>query len=72
MKTKAYIHSLKKGETNFMAVVNIVEHKGNNHVIAEYRGNLYTAVYNPFVGAFYVDDIYGYIGKADSNGEQRK
>ena len=72
MKTKAYIHSLKKGETNYMAVVNIVEHKDNNHVIAEYRGNLYTAVFNPFVWAYYVDDIYGFIRTADSNGEQKK
>ena len=71
MKTKAYVHSLKVDEVHHMAAVTIVEHKDNNHVIAEYRGNLYTAIYNPFVGAYFVDDIYGYIGRSDSNTEQQ-
>lgn len=53
---KAFIHSLKEvGE----AV--ILHEKDNNDVVAEYKGKRCTAIYNPFVGLFYVDDIYGIL-----------
>lgn len=61
METQAHIHSLQ-GRLDKVA---IVQHEDNNHVVAEYRGNLYTAVYNPYVGAYYVDDVYGCIRKRD-------
>lgn len=67
MKTQAHIHSLK-GQ---MDTVTIVQHKDNNHVIAEYKGQRYTAVFNPFVGAYYVDDIYGLIQKGDCHATQQ-
>lgn len=54
--TNAMIHSKKDIDT-----VLIIEYKDNNHVIAEYNGYRYTAIFNPFVGLFYVDDIYGKI-----------
>ncbi len=56
MKVKAMVHSL--GE---LAEVEIIEHKDNNHVIAEYHGHKYTAVFNIFTGLYYVDDKYGLI-----------
>jgi len=56
----AMIHS-KKGTDNQTDTVFITEYKDNNNVTAEYNGYRYTAIYNPFVGLFYVDDIYGKI-----------
>ncbi len=53
-----YIHSLG-GE---LAEATIIEKVGNNQYIAEYNGVKCTAIYNPFVGAYYVDDKYGVIG----------
>lgn len=51
------IHSLN-GE---LAEATITGKTGDNHYIAEYNGVKCTAIYNPFVGAYYVDDIYGVI-----------
>ena len=56
MKVMAMVYSL-----NALAEVEIIEHKDNNHVIAEYDGKRWTAVFNPSVGLYYVDDIYGVI-----------
>jgi hypothetical protein len=55
-KTKAVVHSLKDRDE-----VIILHEKNNNDVIAEYKGTRCTAIYNPFVGMFYVDDIYGVL-----------
>ncbi len=57
-KDIAYIHS-KKGTNSPTDTVTIIKHEDNNHVIAEYNGQRYTAIFNPFVGMYYVDDIYG-------------
>ena len=65
MKTQAHIHSLQGG----MDTVTIIEHRDNNHVIAEYKGKRYTAVFNPFVSAYYVDDIYGLIQQGGNHGQ---
>lgn len=56
-KVNAHIHSLG-GE---MREVTIISHENNNNVVAEYNGHRYTAVFNVFVGAYYVDDKYGLI-----------
>lgn len=56
MKVLAMVHSLKD-----LAEVEIIEHKDNNNVIAEYKGQKCTAIFNVFVGRYYVDDIYGKI-----------
>lgn len=68
MKVMAYVHSLKRQgnpeKLDFghqQAEVDIIRHKNNNDVIAEYNGVRYTAIYNPFAGAFFVDDVYGRI-----------
>jgi hypothetical protein len=59
-QTIANIHS-KKGTDNPTDTVTIVEHTDNNHVIAEYNGQRYSAIFNPFSGMYYVDDVYGKI-----------
>ena len=56
MKVMAMVHSLGS-----LAEVEIIEHKDNNNVIAEYRGIRCTAVFNVFTGLYYVDDKYGVI-----------
>jgi hypothetical protein len=72
IKIKANLRSLKEAgdpeRGNFghrMAEVTIVSRKSNNDVVAEYDGKLYSAIYNVFVGAFFVDDVDGYIGEAE-------
>lgn len=51
---KAMIHSIRAQDE-----VKILHEKSLNDVIAEYKGKRCTAVFNPFVGLYYVDDIYG-------------
>lgn len=54
--TEGIVHSLRD-----LAMVEIVEHTDNNHCLARYDGKLCTAIFNPFSGYYYVDDIYGVI-----------
>lgn len=56
-KIQARIHSLG-GQ---FAEVTIVSEKSCNDVIVDYRGIRCAAIYNPFVGCYYVDDVYGII-----------
>lgn len=51
------IHSLN-GE---LAEASILEKTGDNEYIAEYNGVKCSAIFNPFVGRYYVDDKYGVI-----------
>lgn len=39
----------------------IMEKTGDNRYVAEYNGVRCSAIFNPFVGRFYVDDKYGVI-----------
>lgn len=57
MKVKAMIHS-----QNDIRDCEIVEKVGDNQYIAEYRGIRCTAIFNPFTGLYYVDDVYGIVG----------
>ena len=59
IKTSAMVHSL-----NAQAEVTILEKTGDNQYVAEYNGTRCTAIFNPFVGLYYVDDIYGVISHA--------
>ena len=52
-----HIHSLN-GE---LREATILEKVGNNKYIAEYGGVKCTAVFNPFVSRFFVDDKHGVI-----------
>lgn len=61
----AVIHSLTN-EEKYIDLATIIgqdkNHSDNsNYVIAEYKGKKCTAVYNPFVGRYYVDDVYGIL-----------
>jgi hypothetical protein len=59
-QSTANIHS-RKGTDTPTDTVTIIEHRDNNHVIAEYNGQRYSAIFNPFVGMYYVDDVYGQL-----------
>jgi hypothetical protein len=37
----------------------ILHEKSCNDVIAEYKEKRCTAIFNPFVGLYYIDDVYG-------------
>ena len=52
-----HIHSLN----GKLAEATIIEKVGDNRYIAEYGGVKCTAIFNPFVGRFYVDDKYDVI-----------
>jgi len=54
-----YIHSLKKDGQSNLAEATIIEKLGDNQYLADYNGVKCTAIFNPFVGHYYVDDIYG-------------
>ncbi len=56
-KVLAHIHSLN-GE---LKEASILKKVGDNNYIAEFNGIKCTAIFNPFVGKFYVDDKYGVI-----------
>ena len=57
-KTQAMVHSL-----NAKAEVTILEKVGDNDYRAEYRDKVCTAIFNPFVGCYYVDDVYGVVSE---------
>ena len=58
-EVEAVIHSL--GGKIDAAI--ILSHKDNNHCLAEYKGEICTAVWNPYSGYYYVDDVYGKVRK---------
>lgn len=54
--TSAMIHSKKAiGECE------IVGKSGDNQYVAKIKERFFTAIFNPFVGVYYVDDIYGEV-----------
>ncbi len=63
MKMEAYIHSLKDKENDrhVLGEAEIIKSLGNNLYLAEYNGIRCTAIFNPFVGRYFVDDVYGII-----------
>ena len=66
MKTEAYIHSLKDRANNchVLGDTEIIRCIGDNLYLAEYNGIRCTAIFNPYVGRYFVDDVYG-IQKAE-------
>ena len=52
-----HIHSLN-GQLRDATIIDKV---GDNKYIAKYEGVKCTAIFNPFVGRYYVDDKYGVI-----------
>ena len=61
MQVMAYIHSLKDKENdrNVLGEAIIIEKIGDNLYLADYNGVKCTAIFNPFVGYYFVDDVYG-------------
>ena len=60
-KCECYIHSLKEGERHVLGEATILKRVGDNDYLAEYNGVKCHAIYNPFVGRYFVDDVYGVI-----------
>lgn len=58
MKVTALIYS-----SNQTAEVTVTEMIGNNKYLVNYRGVLCAAMFNPFAGMYYVDDVNGRIPK---------
>ncbi len=52
--TQAIVHSLQAKDK-----VTIIDDRDVNNVVAEYKGQRYSAVFNTYNGQYYVDDIYG-------------
>ena len=63
MKVQAYIHSLKDhaNDHNVLGEAEIIQSIGDNLYLAEYGGVRCTAIFNPFVGRYFVDDVYGIV-----------
>ena len=60
-KCECVIHSLKaEGQSN-LAEATIIKRLGENDYLADYNGVKCHAIFNPFVGRYYVDDKYGVI-----------
>lgn len=61
MRVMAYIHSLKDKEQDrhVLGEATIIKSIGDNLYLADYNGVKCTAIFNPFAGRYYVDDIYG-------------
>ena len=58
-KCECYIYSLNGG----LAEATLLRRVGDNQYIAKYGDVECTAIFNPFVGLYYVDDKYGVIDK---------
>lgn len=61
MKVEAFIHSLKDKvhDRHVLGEAEIIQCIGDNLYLAEYNGIRCTAIFNPFVGRYFVDDVYG-------------
>ena len=69
MKVEAYIHSLKdrKTDRNVLGEAEIIKAIGDNLYLAEYNGVRCTAIFNPFVCRYFVDDLYGRVSEQEAN-----
>lgn len=61
MRVMAYIHSLKDKEhdRHVLGEATIIKSMGDNLYLADYNGVTCTAIFNPFVGCCFVDDLHG-------------
>ncbi len=69
MRVKAYIHSLKDKENDrhVLGEAEIIKKIGDNQYLAEYNGVRCTAIFNPFVCKYFVDDVYGIVKGTDKD-----
>ena len=70
-KCECYIHSLKQDGKNTLANATILEKIGDNLYMADYNGVKCTAIFNPFVGRYFVDDKYGIIREPKQHDHKR-
>lgn len=70
-KCQCYIHSLKQGETNVLGEATIIKQLGDNDYLADYNGVKCHAIYNHFVGRYFVDDKYGVINEVKKQDYER-
>ena len=63
MKVTAYINSLKDRENDrhVLGEATIIKSIGDNLYLAEVNGVKCTAIFNFFVGRYFVDDVYGVV-----------
>ena len=63
MKVRAYIHSLKDRvhDRHVLGEAEIIKKIGDNLYLAEVNGVHCTAIFNPFVNRYFVDDVYGIL-----------
>ena len=63
MKVAAVIHSLidKVNDRAVLGEATIVKSIGDNLYLADYNGVKCTAIFNPYVCHYYVDDLYGIL-----------
>ena len=59
-KTEAMVHSI-----NAVKEVEIIEKRADNDYLAKVGDVVCTAIFNPFVGLYYVDDVYGVVRRDD-------
>ena len=67
MKVEAYIHSLQNKVTgeHVLGGAEIIRQIGENMYLAEYNGMRCTAIFNPFVGRYFLDDVYGVLSREE-------
>jgi len=68
MKVEAYIHNLKHCEhdRHVLGEAEIIQKIGDNLYLAEVNGVRCTAIFNPFVSRYFVDDVYGIVDNRPS------
>lgn len=59
-KAEAKVHSI-----NAVKEVEIIEKRGDNDYLAKVGDVICTAIFNPFVGLYYADDVYGVVRRDD-------
>jgi hypothetical protein len=70
-KCECCIHSLKQDGKNVLAEATILKRLGDNDYLAEYNGVKCHAMFNPFVGQYFVDDKYRIIREPKERGRER-
>lgn len=67
---KCYIHSLQKDGKHVLGEATILKRLGNNDYLANYNGVKCHAIFNPYVGRYFVDDVYGIVRETAERGSR--
>ena len=60
-KTEAIIHSLNGAKDTVIVLSETMVTPNQSGYLVDYKGVICTAIYNPFSGCYYADDIYGVV-----------